>query len=91
MAKSTSQRDFFGTSGMHCMANLSTTVFDETPEDLFHDYHLDLQERIRNPIAFHAEMMGDMAIKIASISRVFFVAIDFVVGYNHKLKTMLWL
>jgi hypothetical protein len=38
MAKSTSQRDFFGTSGMHYMAKLSTSAFDETPEDLFHDY-----------------------------------------------------
>jgi hypothetical protein len=60
IAKSTSQRDFFGTSGMHYMANLSTTAFDEAPEDLFHDYHLDLQERMQNPIAFHAEMMGDI-------------------------------
>jgi hypothetical protein len=59
MAKSTSQRDFFGTSGMHYMANLSTTVFNETPEDLFQDYHLDLLERMQNPIVFHAEMMGD--------------------------------
>ncbi len=42
------------------MANLSTTVFKETPEDLFNDYHLDLQERMQNPIAFHAEMMGDI-------------------------------
>jgi hypothetical protein len=58
--ESTSQRDFFGTSGMHYMANLSTTAFDETPEDLFHDYHLDLQERMQNPVAFHAEMMGDI-------------------------------
>jgi hypothetical protein len=33
MAKSTSQRDFFCTSGMHYMANLSTTAFNETPED----------------------------------------------------------
>ncbi len=60
MAESTSQWDFFGTSGMHYMANLSTAAFDETPEDLFHDYHLDLQERMQNPIAFHAEMMGDI-------------------------------
>ncbi len=30
------------------------------PEDLFHDGHLELQERMRNPIAFHAEMMGDI-------------------------------
>jgi hypothetical protein len=60
MVVSTSQRDFFGTSGMHYMANLSTTALDETTEDLFHDYHLDLQERMQNPIAFHAEMMGDI-------------------------------
>ncbi len=45
---------------MHYMANLSTTAFDETPEDLFHDYHFDLQERMQNPIAFHAERMGDI-------------------------------
>ncbi len=42
------------------MANLSTTAFDETPEDLFHDYHLDLQKCMQNPIAFHAEMMCDI-------------------------------
>jgi hypothetical protein len=42
------------------MANLSTTAFDETPKDLFHDYHLDLQECMQNPIAFLAEMMGDI-------------------------------
>jgi hypothetical protein len=27
------------------MANLSTTAFDETPEDLIHNKHVDLQER----------------------------------------------
>ena len=43
---------------MHYMAQPST--FGETPEDLFHDAHLELQERMRNPIAFHAEMMGDI-------------------------------
>ena len=32
----------------------------ETVEDLLHDAHLELQERMRNPIAFHAEMMGDI-------------------------------
>jgi hypothetical protein len=31
-----------------------------TPEDLFHDQHLELQERMENPIAFHAKMMGDI-------------------------------
>ena len=60
IATSTSQLGFYGTSGMHYMANPSTTAFHETPEDLFHNYHLDLQERMQNPIAFHAEMMGDI-------------------------------
>ncbi len=44
--------------GMHHMAHQST--LSETDEDLFHDAHLELQERMRNPIAFHAEMMGDI-------------------------------
>ncbi len=61
MADSKSQRNFYGygTTNMHYMADVSTAYFNETPEDLFHDQHLDLQERMRNPIAFHAEMMGD--------------------------------
>jgi hypothetical protein len=32
----------------------------DTNEDLFHDTHLQLQEGMRNPIAFHAEMMGNI-------------------------------
>jgi hypothetical protein len=60
MAESTSQKNFFGTSGMHYMANKSTTAFDETAQDLFHDQHLEIQERMRNPLAFHAGMMGDI-------------------------------
>ncbi len=36
------------------------SLMGETGEDLFHDAHLGLQERMRNPIAFHAEMMGDI-------------------------------
>ncbi len=43
---------------MHYMA--SQSLMGETPEDLFHDLHLELQERMRNPIAFQAEMMGDI-------------------------------
>jgi hypothetical protein len=31
-----------------------------------------------------------MAIEIASVQPVFFVPIDFVVGHNYKLKTILW-
>ena len=44
--------------GLHHMAHQSTS--EETDEDLFHDAHLELQERMQNPIAFHAEMMGDV-------------------------------
>ncbi len=44
--------------GLHHMAHQST--FEETNEDLFHDTHLELQERMRNPIMFHAKMMGDI-------------------------------
>jgi hypothetical protein len=43
---------------MHHMAHQST--LSETDEDLFHNAHLELQERMQNPIAFHAEMMGDI-------------------------------
>ena len=31
-----------------------------------------------------------IAIEIASVRHVFFAAVDFVVGHNHKLKTTLW-
>jgi hypothetical protein len=44
--------------GMHHMAYQST--IGETDEDLFHDAHLDLQEHMRNPIAFHTKIMGDI-------------------------------
>jgi hypothetical protein len=58
MAESVSQQDFFVNKDMHYMAHEST--IGETKEDLFHDSHLELQERMRNPITFHAEMMGDI-------------------------------
>ncbi len=44
--------------GMHHVARQST--MGKTDEDLFHDAHLDLQEHMRNPIAFHTKMMGDI-------------------------------
>jgi hypothetical protein len=44
--------------GMLHMAHQST--LSETNEDLFHDAHLELQGQMQNPIAFHAEMMGDI-------------------------------
>jgi hypothetical protein len=37
----------------HHMAHQS--ALSETNEDLFHDAHLELQEQMRNPIAFHAK------------------------------------
>jgi hypothetical protein len=46
------------TQGLHHVAHES--IMGKTDEDLFNDSHLELQERMRNPIAFHAEMMGDI-------------------------------
>jgi len=60
MANSKLQCNFYRSAGMHYMANVSEAYLNETPEDLLHDQHLDLQERMRNPIAFHAEVMGDI-------------------------------
>ncbi len=59
MAESMSQRNFYGNQGMHYMASTQATTGD-MDEDFFHDADLQLQERMRNPIAFHAEMMGDI-------------------------------
>jgi hypothetical protein len=58
MAESVSQWDFYGNQGMHYMASQATT--GDTDEDLFHNVHLQLQEHMKNPIAIHAEMMGDI-------------------------------
>ena len=57
MAESMSQWDFNGNQGMHYMVSQATT--GNTDEDIFHGAHLQLQECMRNPFAFHAEMMGD--------------------------------
>jgi hypothetical protein len=58
MAESVSQQDFYGNQGMHYMSFQATT--GNTDEDLFHNAHLQLQKCMRNPITFHAEMMGDI-------------------------------
>ena len=62
MQDSIAQKDFYGRTGMHYMAASSTTAVSEPDmnEDDFHDWHLELQERMSHPIAFHAEMMGDI-------------------------------
>jgi hypothetical protein len=60
MADSILQWDLYGTSCMHYLANQSTTAFNKTPEDLFYNHLLELQERMWNPIALHTEKMGDI-------------------------------
>jgi hypothetical protein len=37
MADSKSKSNFYGTTGMHYMADVSTAYFNKTPEDLIHD------------------------------------------------------
>ena len=62
MQDSISQRDFYGDRGMHYMEAHQAITCEEA-EYLYakeHDFHLGLQERMRHPIAFHAEMMGDI-------------------------------
>jgi hypothetical protein len=56
MAESVSQRSFFGRGNMHYMASKSVCEHDYAAD---HDFHLELQERMRHPIAFLSEMMGD--------------------------------
>ena len=59
MAKSVSQHDFFGNTNMYYMA--AQGISDGKMEaDLFHNSQLKLQECVRNPIVFHAEMMSDI-------------------------------
>jgi hypothetical protein len=58
MVESVPQWNYYGDQGMHYMASQATT--GNTDEDLFQDAHLQLQAQMRNPIAFHAETMGDI-------------------------------
>jgi hypothetical protein len=41
-------------------AHFQNGIAERAIHDLFHDAHLKLRECMRNPIAFHAEMMGDI-------------------------------
>jgi hypothetical protein len=63
MQDSVSQRDFYGTRDMHYMQAMQGISPEEAEFDMYtreHDFHLGLQDRMRDPIAFHAEMMGDI-------------------------------
>jgi hypothetical protein len=57
LAESVSQQDFYGREKMHYMASQAICEHDY---DHLHDSHLDLQDCMRHPIAFLAEMMGDI-------------------------------
>eukprot|EP01082_Thalassiosira_pseudonana_P014670 g13359.t1 g13359 contig8:485418-487020(-) len=45
---------------MHYMASQSTVGLNEAEDDRLHEEHLALQSLMSNPIAYHAEMMGDI-------------------------------
>jgi hypothetical protein len=51
---------------MHYMA--SQAALANTEEDLFHDAHLELQEKMQNPVSFHAKMMGDIKAVVREIN-----------------------
>ncbi len=57
MAESVSQQDFYGKEKMHYMASQAVCEHDY---DRLHDSHLNLQDCMHHPIAFLAEMMGDV-------------------------------
>ena len=54
LAESTAQRAFHGEKGYYVANSAQIPSPDQA-----HDKHLGLQERMRHPVAFHAEMMGD--------------------------------
>eukprot|EP00956_Cyclotella_meneghiniana_P025434 scaffold53086_cov60-Cyclotella_meneghiniana.AAC.2 len=62
MQESIASRDFFGDKDMHYMQAHAAITPEEAEFNYAreHDQHLSLQERMRHPIAFHAEMMGDI-------------------------------
>jgi hypothetical protein len=63
MQESVSQRSFYGDSDMHYMQAYQAITSEEAEIIMYtqeHDFHLGLQDRMRHPIAFHAEMMGDI-------------------------------
>jgi hypothetical protein len=58
MIDSVSQCNFYSNAHMHYMA--AQLLMGETPQDLFCNLCLVLQKRMRNPIAFNIEIMGDI-------------------------------
>jgi hypothetical protein len=62
MQHSVSQWSFYGETDMHYMQAMPAVTVEEAEFEFAHDhdFHLDLQDGMRSPIAFHAEMMGDI-------------------------------
>lgn len=58
MANAANQKGFVRKMGMHYMT--SSLNIEETPEDFFHDHHLELQGQMSHPVAFHAEIIGNI-------------------------------
>jgi hypothetical protein len=59
IAELVSQQEFYRQSQMHYMASSATDfITGQMDEDPEHNEHLALQERMRHPIAFHAETTG---------------------------------
>ena len=56
---SVSPQGFYGHSNMHYMV-AKAVVTVQTDEDREHDEHLSHQDCMQHPIAFHAEMTGDI-------------------------------
>ena len=59
MSESIESKAFWGNRNMHYRADRAIAP---TPSnhDAFHDWYLEMAELMRHPIAFHAEMMGDI-------------------------------
>jgi hypothetical protein len=57
MAESVSQQDFYGRDKIHYIASQAMCEHDY---DHLHNSHLDLQDPMHHPIAFLAEVMGDI-------------------------------
>ena len=64
MKDSIAQRTFYGKRDMHYMAAQAATTEEEDDDeytpDFRHDEHLNLQEAMSHPIAFSAQMTGDI-------------------------------
>ena len=60
MTESVSQQNFHGNHNMHYMVSQSLAISKESWEKSHHDWQIGFQEQMCHPIAFHAEMMGNI-------------------------------